>query len=106
MEKIGTNYCPDCDVVFSSKPQDTEGWASELENSPAYQSLNEMLKSDIKFFIFSLLHQEIERAVKEERERIVEAVRKAEIAEDKVGTFQDGYRCMREQVLYLLTKEK
>ena len=38
-------------------------------------------------------------------EEVAVKIEKADIAEDKVGTFQDGYRCLREQVLALIRKE-
>lgn len=39
------------------------------------------------------------------RQEILEKVKKADIADDKVGSFQDGYRCMKEQVLSLLSEK-
>lgn len=38
-----------------------------------------------------------------EQERIKEFLKKAEIAEDKIGTFKAGHDCLKEQMLYALT---
>lgn len=49
------------------------------------------------------LAQHDEKLLSSDRERVRAAISGATIAEDKVGSFKDGYECMKEQVLFLLT---
>jgi hypothetical protein len=49
------------------KPPQTPEWSVELEKSPAYQSLSEMLKGDLRFFISTTIAKEREEAEAEGR---------------------------------------
>ena len=50
--------------------------------------------------------QEILSPLKQQREMIRKEIEKTDIADDKVGTFQDGYRCLRKQILYFLSNKE
>lgn len=71
-------------ILNEDNPQYVLGW-----NACRYLSRN---------LLFSSLHQQ--------REMMREEIGKADIADDKVGTFQEGYRCLREQILYFLSNKE
>lgn len=76
-----------CERLWASGEVKEENWERELENSPAYQSLNDMLKGDIRFFIKALLA--------DERERILTKIRQSKVVHVKIGsetmTASDSY---------------
>mgnify|MGYP001610988238 FL=1 len=49
--------------------------------------------------------KEIHQLLSDYKSRLLSKVEGADIAEDKVGTFQDGYRCFKAQVIALIRKE-
>jgi hypothetical protein len=66
-------------------------------DSPRYSEVLDLEKDVADWWLSALSRQKAE---------LVEKIKKAEIAKDKVGTFKEGYDCLKAQFLTLLTNEK